>query len=90
MSPNDPIRSAFGAHIHAALTARAPVGVAVAPGTPVFEAGLLDSVTLTELVADVERAFDLEIDFVEVDPDLIVSVDDLVNGLFGAATRRRG
>jgi acyl carrier protein len=46
----------------------------------------LDSVALTELVARVERAAGGEIDFLEVDPEALDTLDGLVAQLSAALT----
>lgn len=49
-----------------------------------FEDGLLDSVQYVSLVEAVERALDVEIDGLEIDPDALDTVDGLVSELAGA------
>lgn len=49
-----------------------------------FEAGVLDSIALTELVEAVERRSGRELDFIEVDPDELGSFAGVVEQLSGA------
>lgn len=41
----------------------------LSPELDLFEEGILDSIAITELIAEVEQATGREIDFLEVDPD---------------------
>ena len=43
-----------------------------------FDEGVLDSVALTALIAAVESATGREIDFIDVDPDALGTVDGIV------------
>ena len=56
--------------------------------TDLFEAGVLDSVALTGLIAAAERAAGREIDFIDVDPDALGTVDGIVEQLSRAAEAR--
>lgn len=47
----------------------AAAGQQASPDLDLFEAGVLDSVALVELITAVEQATSLELDFIEVDPD---------------------
>lgn len=55
--------------------------IAVNPSTDIFGLGLIDSMSLTELVLHVEEALEVEIDFAQVDPDALHSLDGLVGQL---------
>lgn len=52
--------------------------------TNVFEEGILDSMSLAELVIFVEGEVRREIDFIEVDPDNLDTVDGIVKEFIGA------
>ena len=49
--------------------------------TDLFDEGVLDSVALTALIAAVESATGREIDFIDVDPDALGTVDGIVTEL---------
>lgn len=51
------------------------------PELPVFELGLLDSVSLIELVSAVEGATGQAVDMLRFDPAAVESIDDLVREL---------
>jgi acyl carrier protein len=53
-----------------------------------FAAGVLDSLALAALIAAVERDAACEIDFIDVDPDALGTVDGIVGELSGAAAPR--
>ena len=53
--------------------------------TDIFGLGLIDSMSLTELVLLVEETLGVEIDFTLVDPDALRSLDGLVGQLVDTA-----
>lgn len=54
------------------------------PHTRIFDEGLLDSVRYVELVDQLEGALGIEIDGLEIDPEALHTVGDLVEQLTGA------
>jgi len=52
--------------------------------TDLFDDGVLDSVALTGLIAAVEHATGEQIDFIDVDPDALRTVDGIVDELIRA------
>ena len=58
--------------------------VSMTPDTDLFIAGVLDSLSFTELVTHVETKTGMEIDFLAVDPDKINSLSGLTEQLCGA------
>lgn len=52
--------------------------------TRVFDEGLLDSLGYVSLVESIERSLDIEIDGLEVDPEALRTVGDLIDQLSGA------
>ena len=48
------------------------------PDADLFEEGILDSVVITELIAAIEAATGREIDFIDVDPDQLATVEGAI------------
>jgi len=69
-----------------ALSARAAQLGRSAPNadTRIFDEGLLDSVRYVELVDRLETALDIEIDGLEIEPEELHTVGDLIDQLTGA------
>ena len=65
------------------LNAHVPGGM-IDPNTPIFSTGLLDSMSLTEMVLHVEKECDQEIDFLMIDPNGIETLSSLVDALTDA------
>lgn len=76
--------------VQAWLKARAAeLGVkAPAPTADLFEQGLLDSMGVAALVAHVESHAGCEIDFLEVDPEALNTLDGVVTELLRVARAR--
>jgi hypothetical protein len=72
------VAAAVDAYVGARLRA-----LGLAPGaarsTDLFAQRILDSVALTGLVAAVEAATSREIDFIDIDPDALASIDGIVD-----------
>jgi acyl carrier protein len=82
------VADAVGEYIAArrsALGKRAPT---LASSMNLFEEGVLDSVALTGLIAAVEQATGREIDFIDVDPDALGTVESVVDELSRAVEPR--
>lgn len=60
----------------------------IASSTDLFGEGVLDSVALTALIAAVEHATGREIDFIDVDPDALGTIDGIVEELTRALESR--
>ncbi len=73
---HDQVSAAVAAYVQARLE---KVGRAADPGLDLFEAGVLDSVSLVELITAVEQATELELDFIEVDPDELGTATQVVD-----------
>ena len=56
----------------------------VSPQTLVFEAGLLDSLALMDLVAAVEQSLGQRVDMLRFDPSVVESAAELVDALSDA------
>jgi acyl carrier protein len=61
---------------------------ALSSSTDLFDDGVLDSVALTGLIAAVEEATGRQIDFIDVDPDALHTVEGVVDELSRAIGAR--
>jgi acyl carrier protein len=66
------------------------VGGPVSPQTLVFEAGLLDSLALMDLVAAVEQSLGQRVDMLRFDPSVVESAAELVDALSDALSAPTG
>lgn len=82
-TPHTVLREVVDRFLRARAQAAAQA-IELTPTVDVFESGLLDSMSLIELVAAVEQRVGAEVDMLSIDPSSISSVDDLVGQLAGA------
>ena len=68
-------------YVSARLTVLGKSGGAFASSTDLFDERVLDSVALTGLIAAVEQATGGQIDFIDVDPDALGTIDGIVEEL---------
>ena len=76
----DSVASAVQTYVTARLAALGKPAVALR-STDLFDDGVLDSVALTALIAAVESATGREIDFLDVDPDALGTIEGIVSEL---------
>ena len=70
--------------LSARATAMGLIGVQLHSSTRVFDSGLLDSLGLLDLVAEVERDCGQTVDMLRFDPAEVESVGELVTALWEA------
>jgi acyl carrier protein len=75
------VAGAVRAYIAARYAALGKPAGGLEESTDLFAEGVLDSVALTALIAAVESATGREIDFIDVDPDALGTIDGIVTEL---------
>ncbi|MGE4297213.1 MAG: acyl carrier protein [Desulfovibrionaceae bacterium] len=79
MGSDEAIRAFIVERLERAASRRGVSMAAVDGNASLFEAGVIDSLGFLELVGAVESAFDLEIDFSELDPAAFTTLHGLVS-----------
>ena len=75
------VREAVEAYVTKRFTSLGKPADALSSSTDLFDDGVLDSVALTGLIAAVEHATGEQIDFIDVDPDALRTIDGIVDEL---------
>ena len=75
------VTDAVQRYITARLIAVGKPASTLASSEDLIDEGVLDSVALTGLIAAVEHAIGREIDFIDIDPDTLGTVDGIVGEL---------
>ena len=89
MSPlREQVAQAVQTYIEARLIALGKAHGALAASVNLFEEGVLDSIALTGLIAAVEYATGRDIDFIDVDPEALGTIDSIVDELVRVVERQ--
>ena len=75
------VADAVHRYIAARLAALGKPASALAASSDLFDEGVLDSMALTGLIAAVEQATGKEIDFIDIEPDALGTIDAIVDEL---------
>jgi len=82
------VASAVHDYIAPRLHARGKPADMIGSSVDLFGEGVLDSIALTALIAAVEQATGREIDFIDVDPDALGTLEGIVEELTRAVGTR--